>query len=83
MNETPSTIKATGGFAKSEVWRQMMVDIFDTDLIVPESYEFLFRRLCGFESIREIDDFSIIEEWSGQQCANNRSSVFSVSIFIQ
>ena len=32
MNETPSTIKATGGFAKSEVWRQMMADIFDTDL---------------------------------------------------
>jgi sugar (pentulose or hexulose) kinase len=23
MNETPNTIKATGGFAKSEVWRQM------------------------------------------------------------
>jgi sugar (pentulose or hexulose) kinase len=31
------TIKATGGFAKSEVWRQMMADIFDTDVIVPES----------------------------------------------
>ena len=27
MNETPTTIKATGGFAKSEVWRQMMADI--------------------------------------------------------
>ena len=39
MNETPSTIKATGGFAKSDVWRQMMADIFDTELIVPESYE--------------------------------------------
>ncbi|MDU6507592.1 MAG: gluconokinase, partial [Staphylococcus sp.] len=39
MNETPNTIKATGGFAKSEVWRQMMADIFDTDVIVPESYE--------------------------------------------
>lgn len=27
MNETPNTIKATGGFAKSEIWRQMMADI--------------------------------------------------------
>ena len=27
MNETPTTIKATGGFAKSEIWRQMMADI--------------------------------------------------------
>ena len=39
MNETPKMIKATGGFAKSEVWRQMMSDIFDTELVVPESYE--------------------------------------------
>ncbi|WP_269139840.1 FGGY-family carbohydrate kinase, partial [Streptococcus gordonii] len=39
MNETPNEIKATGGFAKSEIWRQMMADIFDTQLSVPESYE--------------------------------------------
>ncbi len=36
MNETPKMIKATGGFAKSEVWRQMMSDIFDTELVVPK-----------------------------------------------
>lgn len=36
----PSTkIQATGGFARSVVWRQMMSDIFDRDLYVPESVE--------------------------------------------
>lgn len=67
MNETPKTIKATGGFAKSEVWRQMMADIFDTDLIVPESYESSCLGACvlGMKALGEIDDFSIIEDMVG------------------
>ncbi|MDK9864810.1 gluconokinase [Staphylococcus sp. IPLA37010] len=67
MDETPSTIKATGGFAKSEVWRQMMADIFDTNLIVPESYESSCLGACvlGMKALGEIDDFSIIEEMVG------------------
>ncbi|MBO2944469.1 gluconokinase [Paenibacillus sp. F411] len=35
----PSIIHATGGFARSPIWRQMMADIFDQQVIVPESYE--------------------------------------------
>jgi len=67
MEETPSTIKATGGFAKSEVWRQMMADIFDTNLIVPESYESSCLGACvlGMKAFGEIEDFSIIEEMVG------------------
>ena len=34
-----TSIKATGGFARSKVWRQMMADIFDHNVIIPESYE--------------------------------------------
>ncbi|GGC78864.1 gluconokinase [Undibacterium terreum] len=30
---------ATGGFAKSALWRQMMADIFDREVVVPESVE--------------------------------------------
>ncbi|MGZ2590863.1 gluconokinase [Staphylococcus borealis] len=67
MNETPSTIKATGGFAKSEVWRQMMADIFDTDLIVPESYESSCLGACvlGLKALGDIEDYSIIEQMVG------------------
>lgn len=35
----PRRIHATGGFARSALWRQMMADIFDQELIVPESFE--------------------------------------------
>ncbi|OCX38837.1 gluconokinase [Staphylococcus haemolyticus] len=90
MNETPSTIKATGGFAKSEVWRQMMADIFDTDLIVPESFESSCLGACvlGLKALGEIDDFSIIEEMVGTTNAHQPDSetvqVYQqlVSIFI-
>ncbi|PNZ66227.1 gluconokinase [Staphylococcus croceilyticus] len=90
MNETPSTIKATGGFAKSEVWRQMMADIFDTDLIVPESYESSCLGACvlGLKALGEIEDYSIIEKMVGTTNAHkpNQETVKVyqqlVSIFI-
>ncbi len=33
------SIQATGGFARSQLWRQMLADIFNRDVVVPESYE--------------------------------------------
>ena len=84
MNETPSTIKATGGFAKSEVWRQMMSDIFDTDLIVPESYESSCLGACvlGMKALGEIDDFSVIEDMVGTTNAHQPNQD-NVSIYQQ
>ena len=84
MNETPSTIKATGGFAKSEVWRQMMADIFDTDLIVPESYESSCLGACvlGLKALGEIDNFSIIEEMVGTTNAHQPDSA-TVQVYQQ
>lgn len=35
----PSRILATGGFARSSLWRQMMADIFDQEVVIPESIE--------------------------------------------
>lgn len=35
----PRKIHATGGFARSALWRQMMADIFDQEVVVPESFE--------------------------------------------
>lgn len=90
MGETPTAIKATGGFAKSEVWRQMMADIFATDVIVPESYESSCLGACvlGLKALGEIDDFSIIEEMVGTTHAHepNQDAVETyqqlISIFI-
>ncbi|PPA69987.1 gluconokinase [Jeotgalibacillus proteolyticus] len=35
----PKRIQATGGFAQSGILRQMMADIFDQEVVVPESFE--------------------------------------------
>ena len=34
-----ASIRATGGFARSELWRQMLADILNHDVVVPESFE--------------------------------------------
>ncbi len=75
MNETPKMIKATGGFAKSEVWRQMMSDIFDTELVVPESYESSCLGACvlGLKAVGDIEDFSIVSSMVG--ATNNHTPI--------
>lgn len=63
----PKQIQATGGFARSELWRQMMADIFDQEVIVPESFESscLGAVVLGMYALGEIDDFSIMKELVG------------------
>lgn len=36
---TPAIIKATGGFASSPLWRQMLADIFDQPVSIPTHHE--------------------------------------------
>ncbi|WP_430786495.1 gluconokinase [Virgibacillus flavescens] len=63
----PKSIQATGGFARSEMWRQLMADIFDKPVIVPESYESscLGAVILGMYATGEISDFSIVSEMVG------------------
>jgi gluconokinase len=63
----PSKIQATGGFARSELWRQMMADIFNQEVAVPESFESscLGAIVLGMYALGKIDDFSIVKEWVG------------------
>ncbi|MEK3885307.1 gluconokinase [Paenibacillus sp. PL2-23] len=35
----PASIQATGGFARSQLWRQMLADVFGQEVTVPESFE--------------------------------------------
>lgn len=67
MIGVPKKIQATGGFARSELWRQMMADIFNQEVVVPESFESscLGAVVLGMYAIGEIEDFSIMSELVG------------------
>lgn len=67
MIGVPKKIQATGGFARSELWRQMMADIFNQEVVVPESFESscLGAIVLGMYALGKIDDFSMMSEWVG------------------
>ncbi|MBP0725268.1 gluconokinase [Bacillus sp. RG28] len=63
----PKKIHATGGFARSELWRQMMADIFNHEVCIPESFESscLGAAILGLYSLGEIDDLNVVSEMVG------------------
>jgi gluconokinase len=63
----PQKIQATGGFARSPVWRQMMADIFDQEVVVPESIESscLGAVVLGLYSIGKTDSLGIVSKMVG------------------
>lgn len=67
MDEEVKTLKATGGFAKSALWRQMMSDIFEHEVIVPESIESscLGAFILGQIAIGEKDNFDHVSAMVG------------------
>lgn len=63
----PARIQASGGFARSELWRQLLADVFDKPVIIPESFESscLGAVVLGMYATGEIEDFSIVTEMIG------------------
>lgn len=63
----PKKIQATGGFARSALWRQMLADIFNQEVVVPESFESscLGAVVLGMYARGEIKDFSLMSELVG------------------
>ncbi|MFC4619481.1 gluconokinase [Camelliibacillus cellulosilyticus] len=61
-------IHATGGFARSPFWRQMLADIFDKEVIVPENYESscLGAMVLGLYSLGKIDSLSAVNTMIGR-----------------
>ena len=60
-------IKATGGFARSGLWRQMMADVFDREVIVPESFESscLGAAVLGLYALGHVDSLEVISGMVG------------------
>lgn len=67
MDTEVTSIKATGGFSRSAVWRQMMADIFDHEVIIPESYESSCLGACllGLYAEKKIDSFEVVKDLIG------------------
>ncbi|NEP18462.1 MAG: gluconokinase, partial [Leptolyngbya sp. SIO4C1] len=59
-----NSIRAAGGFARSEIWRQMLADIFNREVMVPESYESscFGAAILGLYALEEISDLSTAVE---------------------
>ncbi|HET7580294.1 MAG TPA: gluconokinase [Bacillales bacterium] len=60
----PQEFRATGGFTKSALWRQIMADVFDRDILVPSntSSSCFGAALLGMKALGWIEDFSSIKE---------------------
>lgn len=67
MDGPVTRIQATGGFARSDVWRQMMSDIFDSEVNIPESYESSCLGACilGLYATGKINSFEVVSEMVG------------------
>jgi gluconokinase len=76
------TIKATGGFARSELWRQMMADVFDREVIVPESFESscLGARVLGLYALGYVDSLRVISHMVGATHRHTPIATMSRSI---
>ena len=60
----PKEIRATGGFAQSALWRQIMADVYGREIIFPESYESscLGAALLGMKALNIIDSLEVADE---------------------
>ncbi|MEO1145554.1 MAG: gluconokinase [Cyanobacteria bacterium J06638_22] len=64
-----ASIRATGGFARSELWRQMLADIFNCDVIVPQSFEgsCFGAALLGLFALGELPSLEAAGELLGEE----------------
>ncbi|MDN7228412.1 gluconokinase [Planococcus liqunii] len=64
----PLRIQASGGFARSDMWCQLMADVFDKPVTVPENFESscLGAVVLGMYALGEIEDFSVVSDMIGE-----------------
>lgn len=64
MTGEPEEIRATGGFARSALWRQIMADVYGQEIVFPESYESscLGAALLGMKALNIIDSLEAADE---------------------
>lgn len=58
-------IRASGGFARSPLWRQILCDVLGREVLVPESHEAsaLGAAVIALKAVGEIDNLGVIKDW--------------------
>lgn len=61
-------IQATGGFARSSLWRQMMADVFNREITIPEQHESscLGAAVLGLYALGAIDSLDAVSNLVGE-----------------
>ncbi|KKB36973.1 gluconokinase [Bacillus thermotolerans] len=64
---TPKKVQATGGFARSPFWRQLLADVFDQEVLIPESFESscFGAAVLGLYAMEEIDSLEAVNNMVG------------------
>lgn len=65
----PAQIRATGGFARSPSWRQIVADVFGQEIVFPESYQSscLGAALLGMKALGEIGSLDAVKTMLGTE----------------
>ncbi|MCZ8511364.1 gluconokinase [Paenibacillus filicis] len=65
MNGATKEVRASGGFARSSFWLQMMADVLGSPVSVPNTIESsgLGAAQLGMLALGEIKDFSSVHDW--------------------
>ena len=63
----PASVTATGGFARAEVWRQMLADVLNCPVNIPNSFESgcLGAITMAMKSLGMIENYEIIKTLVG------------------
>ena len=67
LTGTPKKIHASGGFVRSKVWCQIMADVFNQTVTIPQSFESssLGAAVLGLYALGEIDTLDAVGEMVG------------------
>lgn len=68
LTGAPEKIHASGGFVRSKLWRQIMADIFNQNVTIPESFESssLGAAVLGLYALGEIESLDEVEGMVGE-----------------
>jgi gluconokinase len=69
-------IRASGGFARSPLWTQIMADVLGTSVTIPDAIESsgLGAALLGLVAMDESQDFSSVNDWFHMASIHHPSS---------